>query len=126
MLLICQCLLYVTNYTFLCPVTYRFGYVDFGSPVEVQQGLELDGSELDGRTVRINMAEARPSPSNRGQGKSPRGSGSGRGRGKSTPSTTLICIGLSYSTDNASLSGAFPNCTGARVITDRDTGNPRG
>jgi len=92
--------------------------------VEVQQGLELDGSELDGRTLRINMSESRSS--SRGQGKSPRGGGSGRGRGKSTPSSTLICIGLSYNTDNGSLSGAFPNCTGARVITDRDTGNPRG
>ena len=102
----------------------RFGYVDFGSPADVQQGLELDGSELDGRTLRINMSETRPSP--RGQGRSPRGGGSGRGRGKSTPSSTLICIGLSYSTDNDSLSGAFPNCIGARVITDRDTGNPRG
>lgn len=91
----------------------------------MQQGLELDGSELDGRTLRINLAEARPS-SNRGDWKSPRGGGSGRGRGKSTPSTTLICMGLSYNTDNDSLSGAFPNCTGARIITDRDTGNPRG
>lgn len=104
----------------------RFGYVDFGSPAEGQQGLELDGSDLDGRTLRINMAEARPSPSNRGHGKSPRGGGSNRGRGKSTPSSTLICIGLSYNTDNDSLSGAFPNCVGARIITDRETGKARG
>lgn len=101
----------------------RFGYVDFGSPEEGQKALELSGSEIDGRAVRIDKAESRASP--RGGGRGGRGGGS-RGRGKSTPSNTLICIGLSYDTDNDSLSRAFPDSVSARVITDRETGNPRG
>ena len=107
----------------------RFGYVDFGSPEEGQKALELSGSEIDGRAVRIDKAESRASP--RGGGRGSRGGrggrgGGSRGRGKSTPSNTLICIGLSYDTDNDSLSRAFPDCVSARVITDRETGNPRG
>lgn len=104
----------------------RFGYVDFGSPEEGQKGIELDGSELDGRTVRINMAEKRPTPSDRGHGRSQRGGGSNRGHAKSTPTSTIICIGLSYNTDNESLQGAFQNCVSTRVITDRETGRSRG
>jgi len=82
--------------------------------------VELDGSEIDGRAVRINKSEPRRSPMGGGRGRA------SRGRGKSTPTSTLICIGLSYNTDNDSLRGAFPGCVQARIITDRDTGNPRG
>lgn len=109
----------------LC-LNFRFGYVDFSSHEESQKGLELDGSELDGRALRVNLAEQRRNQNERGQGNSRGRGGSNRGRGKSTPSTTLICLGLSYNTDNDSLRGAFPDSVSARVITDRDTGNPRG
>lgn len=110
----------------MCVFYLRFGYVDFGSPEEGQKAIELDGSEIDGRTVRINMAEARRTPAGGGRGRGGGRGGGSRGRGKSTPSSTLICIGLSYNTDNDSLSGAFPDCVSARIITDRDTGKPRG
>ena len=112
----------------MCILYCSFGYVDFGNPEEVEKALELSGSEIDGRAVRIDKAESKQTP--RGGGGRGRGGGlrgnNRRTPSKSTPTSTLICIGLSYSTDNDSLRGAFHDCLSARVITDRETGNPRG
>lgn len=107
----------------------RFGYADFYSQEEFEKALELSGSSIDGREVRVDKAGQRSVGQSGGRGRdtprTPRGGG-GRGRAKSEPSSCLICIGLSYDTDSESLKGAFPGCVGARVITERETGNSRG
>jgi translation initiation factor 4B len=36
-----------------------FGYVEFGDVEKLKQALDLSGSQLGGRTVRISVAEAR-------------------------------------------------------------------
>lgn len=38
-----------------------FGFVEFGSPSDGQKALEMNGSEFAGRTLRINVAEAKGS-----------------------------------------------------------------
>lgn len=107
----------------------RFGYADFSGQEEVKKALELSGSRIDGREVNIDKAGQRfvGHSSGRGQGtpRTPRGGGS-RGRAKTEPSSCLICLGLSYDTDGESLKEAFPGSVGARVITERETGNSRG
>ena len=52
-----------------------FGYADFDSKEECDKCMELSGYELDGRSIRCNPADARPSPGGRGGG----GRGGGRG-----------------------------------------------
>ncbi|KAJ4793562.1 31-kDa RNA binding protein [Rhynchospora pubera] len=43
-----------------------FGFVTYGTAQEVQDAVSsLDGADLDGRTIRVSMAEARPSYSGR-------------------------------------------------------------
>lgn len=114
-------------------VICRFGYADFDSADGRDKALELDGVELDGRTLRINDADKKPASSGRREG-GDRGGGRGGGRGRggfregfsSPPSSTLIVRNLSYSTTEDSLADAFEGCTGARVVTDRDTGNSKG
>lgn len=51
-----------------------FGFVTFDSPADADRAMqEMDGAELDGRSVRVNEANDKP----RGGG----GGGGGRGRG---------------------------------------------
>lgn len=50
-----------------------FGFVTFDAPADAQTAIaEMDGTELDGRTIRVNEAENKP----RGGGS--RGGGGGR------------------------------------------------
>jgi hypothetical protein len=51
-----------------------FAFVTMGSPAEAQAAItELDGRDVDGRTLRVNQAEARESdPGNRGHTDRPR------------------------------------------------------
>ena len=51
-----------------------FAFVELGSPAEAEEAIKaMDGSELDGRTIRVN--EARPKTDGGGGG----GGGGGRG-----------------------------------------------
>ncbi len=53
-----------------------FGFVTFDAPADAQKAIaEMDGTELDGRTIRVNEAEDKPRGGNRGGG-----GGGGRGR----------------------------------------------
>jgi len=50
-----------------------FGFITFETEEAAQQAIsEMDGKELDGRTIRVDMA----------QDKGPRGGGGGGGRGR--------------------------------------------
>ena len=57
-----------------------FGFVEMESPEAAQSAKEaLDGTELDGRNIKVD--EARPRPQRSGGGFSRGGGGRGRGRG---------------------------------------------
>jgi RNA recognition motif-containing protein len=50
-----------------------FAFVTMGSPAEAQAAItKLDGHDVDGRTLRVNQAEARESDSGRGHTDRPR------------------------------------------------------
>ncbi|HEX8107459.1 MAG TPA: hypothetical protein VF516_07000 [Kofleriaceae bacterium] len=47
-----------------------FAFVTMGSPAEAQAAIvELDGRNVDGRTLRVNQAEARESGPSMGRGR---------------------------------------------------------
>jgi RNA recognition motif-containing protein len=47
-----------------------FAFVTMGSPTEAQAAIiELDGQNVDGRTLRVNQAEARESAPSMGRGR---------------------------------------------------------
>lgn len=50
-----------------------FGFITFDSDQAAQDALELNGKELDGRSIKVNIAKERESRSG--------GGGGGRGRG---------------------------------------------
>lgn len=57
-----------------------FGFVTFDSSDAAQKAIgEMDGTELDGRTIRVNEAEDKPRGGGGGGGRG--GGGGGRGRG---------------------------------------------
>ena len=110
-----------------------FGYVDFDDKAQLKKALEFDGSELDGRTIRLDESQPRQAtPGGRGGRGTPRGRGGAGGRGgfaartPNPPSANMFVKGLSWDTTNDSLQAAFSGATGARVITDRDTGSSKG
>ncbi len=37
-----------------------FGFVTFSDEADAQKALSLDGSELDGRTLKVNIAQDKP------------------------------------------------------------------
>jgi len=78
---------------------------------------EMQGSELDGRQLRLDYVGSKS------QGKTPqRGGGTPGGNrsfnnsGESEPSKSLVVKNLSYDTTNDSLQEAFENSVGARVL----------
>ena len=110
-----------------------FGYVDCADKATLKKALEFDGSELDGRTIRLDESTPRTGGNtpNRGGRGTPRGRGGPRGGGRGArtpnpPSANMFVKGLSYNTTNESLQEAFGDSTGARVITDRETGDSKG
>jgi RNA recognition motif-containing protein len=59
-----------------------FGFVTYSSPAEAQAAIDnLNGIELDGRTIRVNMSKPRESGD--------RGGGGGYGGGGTLPFSTL-------------------------------------
>lgn len=58
-----------------------FGFVTFDAPADAERAMaEMDGTTLDGRTIRVNQAEDKPRGGGRGGGGGGRGGGGG-GRG---------------------------------------------
>jgi cold-inducible RNA-binding protein len=59
-----------------------FAFVDMGSDADAQSAIEaMNGTELDGRALRVNEAEPRAPGGGRGGFGGPRGGGGGGGRG---------------------------------------------
>lgn len=79
-----------------------FGYADFDNEAEGKKCIALDGTELDGRTLRCNEADTKPS---------------------SAPSSTLTCYigGLSYNTEPEGLKAFLEengvNASDVRIIS---------
>lgn len=59
---------------------YRFGYVEFTTPKQMKKAeRELNGAELSGRELKVDVATPRGDGENRGGGGgTPRGRGRGR------------------------------------------------
>jgi cold-inducible RNA-binding protein len=58
-----------------------FGFVTFDAPADAQRAIaEMDGTDLDGRTIRVNQAEDKPRGGGGGGGRGGRGGGGGGGR----------------------------------------------
>uniref|UniRef100_A0A4W5QJ62 Nucleolin n=2 Tax=Hucho hucho TaxID=62062 RepID=A0A4W5QJ62_9TELE len=90
-----------------------FAFVEFESAEAAKEALEnLNGTEIEGRQIRLEYS----------QNSGGRDAG---GRGGSGPTKTLFVRGLSEDTTDQSLRDAFDSATGARVVTDRDTGNSK-
>uniref|UniRef100_A0A673XU60 Nucleolin n=1 Tax=Salmo trutta TaxID=8032 RepID=A0A673XU60_SALTR len=90
-----------------------FAFVEFESAEAAKEALEnLNGTEIEGRQIRLEYS----------QNSGGRDAG---GRGGSGPTKTLFVRGLSGDTTDQSLRDAFDSATGARVVTDRDTGNSK-
>ncbi|KAK6320681.1 hypothetical protein J4Q44_G00097880 [Coregonus suidteri] len=91
-----------------------FAFVEFESAEAAKEALEnLNGTEIEGRQIRLEYS----------QNSGGRDAG-GRG-GSGGPTKTLFVRGLSEDTTDQSLRDAFDSATGARVVTDRDTGNSK-
>jgi RNA recognition motif-containing protein len=57
-----------------------FGFVELGSPAEAEAAIAaLDGKPLDGRTLKVNIAQERPGGGGGGGGRGGGGGGGGRG-----------------------------------------------
>ena len=60
-----------------------FGFVTFDQPADAQKAIaEMDGTELDGRTIRVNEAEDKPRGGGGGGGGGRGGRGGGGGGGR--------------------------------------------
>jgi nucleolin len=110
------------------------GFVKFGSKSAYTKALELDGSDLCGRPIKVSEAQ------NRTDNARTNGGGFGarqdNGRQNSRPqqsfesnanieSNTLFIGGLSYGSTVESMKQHFGSCgevLSARIVTDRETG----
>lgn len=127
-----------------------FGYADFESKEDAQKLIDLtEQIELDGRTLRFDVASNRPNSASGGRGSgrgrggfgsggrggfrsAGRGGRGGRGSGgagrfdNETPTKLLMVKNLSFDTDNSSLASAFSTANDARVVMDKETRKSRG
>ena len=111
-----------------------FGFVTFENDGEADAAISgMDGSQLDGRSIRVNEAgeRERRGPGGPGGGgrdrRPPRGGDRPREGGKS--GNRLFVGGLAWATDDNGLRTAFAsfgNVTDAKVIQDRESGRSRG
>lgn len=113
-----------------------FAFVVMSSPEDAQAAIErFDGSDLGGRTLRVNF----PSPPGQRTPRGPGGAGGqfqgrgGRARGgdgqREENPNKLYVGNLSWGVDDLALQELFADfgkVLEARVVTDRDTGRSRG
>ena len=99
------------------------GFVTFTDLESSAKAVELNGKEIDGRTIKVNYAKPRQ----------PREAAAKRanafGDQSSPPNVTLYVGGLSYSMgedDVYEAFGEFGDIQRVRIPTDRDTGAPKG
>lgn len=112
-----------------------FAFATYSSPAEAQAAVDaLDGFEVDGRELRVNLSRPREERTNNnqdgGRGGYDRGDNRGGGGGGGQVDATKIFVGnLGWETTSQDLQEAFGqygDLVDAKVISDRDTGNSRG
>ncbi|KAJ2845874.1 nuclear localization sequence binding protein [Coemansia brasiliensis] len=93
-----------------------FGYVDFASEADREKALAAEYIEIDGRQVRLDKTTSKPK---REQSDKP----------ANEPSKTLFIGNLSFYSTEDSIRDAFSECgnvVSVRIITDKETGRPKG
>eukprot|EP00244_Chara_vulgaris_P007307 TRINITY_DN273_c0_g1_i2.p1 TRINITY_DN273_c0_g1~~TRINITY_DN273_c0_g1_i2.p1 ORF type:complete len:352 (+),score=67.15 TRINITY_DN273_c0_g1_i2:370-1425(+) len=110
-----------------------FGFVTMGSLEEAQRAIDqLNGTELEGRVLRVNFPQVGMSERRTERGGASAGGAAGYGqrapRGQDNPNK-LYVGNLSWGFDDFSLHdlfSGFGKVVEAKVVTDRDTGRSRG
>jgi nucleolin len=102
-----------------------FGYVEFNSPEAAQEALKLDGKEIDGRPVRVDLSTPRPAP-----GQNTAGGRTSRTSAIDLPPSPTIYVGnLAFTTTEAAIRDHFSSygqILSVRLPVDGVTGRPRG
>ena len=100
-----------------------FGYVDFETPEQAQKALEMKGTDVDGRPINIDMAQAKSTDT-------PKSDRAQRFGDKiSEPSATLFVGNLSFNSSQDTLYEVFAEAgeiVSVRVPTDKETGQVKG
>ena len=109
----------------------RFGYVEFATCEEAQKALaELQGTEVDGRKIKVDLAAKRDNNNNNNNnGAARQERGNRYGDQLSSPSDTLYVANLPFSVNNDMVGEKFEpfgSILGIRLPTDRETGAPKG
>lgn len=98
-----------------------FGYVEFATAEGAQKALELNGKEVDGRAIKVDLATPRaPNPEKRAKVFNDQ---------VSAPSETLFVGNLPFSANENGLYelfGEHGDVQSIRIPTDRETGAPKG
>ncbi|KAJ3383898.1 hypothetical protein HDU84_003301 [Entophlyctis sp. JEL0112] len=92
-----------------------YGYVEFADAESAKKALEMAGSSLDGREIRIDLSTPRPER----KAETP----------KSEASDTLFVGNLSFDATVEDVQAIFAEhgeVTSCRIPTDRESGNPKG
>lgn len=98
-----------------------FGYVEFDSAESAKKALEMNGQEIDGRPVNIDISTPRPAQNNN--------RASAHGDVQSPPSSVVFIGNLSFESNEDAVYEAFGECgeiQSVRLPTDRETGAPKG
>lgn len=101
-----------------------FGYVEVG---DVDAAVKLAGSDLDGRQINVDVANAPPAK-REGGAASPRQQRD-RDDGPRTPSSTVFLGNLSFDSNEDSIKPVmdqFGTVQEVRLVYDRETGKSRG
>ncbi|THV04550.1 RNA-binding domain-containing protein [Dendrothele bispora CBS 962.96] len=99
-----------------------FGYVHFSSSQAVEAALKLNGKEIDGRAIKVDIS----TPPNKDAQREKRAKTFGDQT--SPPSSTLFVGNLSFNSTEDSVWEVFNQwgVKSVRLPTDRDTGRPKG
>ncbi|KAF9548312.1 hypothetical protein KI688_001948 [Linnemannia hyalina] len=98
-----------------------FAYVEFANAEGANAALALAGKEIDGRSIRVDLSEARP--------KKEAGAKTFNNAPQGEASDTLFVGNLSFNATEDDLRGAFTECgeiISVRLPTDRETGQAKG
>ena len=97
--------------------------MEFAEGASAQSALAYAGKEIDGRTIKVDLATPRAPRDNAAAG------GRTFGAGNAEPNATLFVGNLSFDTIEDSVWDTFANygaINGVRMPTDRETGKPKG
>lgn len=108
-----------------------FGYVEFASADMAKKALALDGKEIDGRAINVDLATPRPTAAAGSPAGGRDGAAPPRGRREMSgpPTETLFVANVPFSATEDDLAAAFEefgSVTSVRLPIDRNSGLARG